>query len=62
MEAIIQALSPRSDYIYQIDLTNIISGSKMYCMSWKNNNNFVWKDYNLPIETIDVYINKYIEP
>lgn len=34
----------------------------MCCMHWKNNNNFFLRDYELPIEIVDVvYIDQYVE-
>lgn len=47
----------------KIDLTNIISNNKIYYRSSKNDNNFVWKDYNLLIEIINViYVDEHAKP
>lgn len=54
VKAIIQALPLRHCYIGEIDLTNITSGNKMSYMSLKNNNNYFWKDYDLPIKIINI--------
>lgn len=61
VDVIIQILLPKCCYIDEIDLINIISGSRMHCMPLKNNNNFFQRDVPIQIDD-DVYIDKHVEP